>query len=1718
DVIVKYIIDRTAPDKVNKLTPTSEGGYVELDWDESKNDDVAFYKLYRAEITDGVFVCIAGNINSRNYYDVDVEPGHTYMYKIAACDIAGNVGEYSDIATVTTVSDTTKPVIKGVLPQNGSTVGKNSVIEVVVIDNANMDCVDFEYLTEDKIWIKYDSKKVDSRGGAIESKLQFDNLPENTYSIRIRALDAAGNYSEYYYVDYTLDNTAPDVSVSAETGDYNIVLSISADDDYEYMEIYRHIFESEEEYEKIAQIEEKEYTDKCIEPHINYEYMVRIYDGYGNYKDSETVVCYADDNDIIAPVAILPEHAKVQAGFEILLDGGESYDNIGIVSYVWDMGNGDILTGPYPRYIYDIEGTYNIKLTVTDASGNANTAVCETEVISTDGTGTVEITVMDSTGTVIPYALVYMNDSEDEANCYKTDANGRVSISAKAGEYKAAAYKQGYLPKDIDVEVNEYTNLSYNIIINKGDIVVGEIKAHRMSLQEMVDAGVDFSNPANYHNFVFTVTLEFAERPIPIEFEYVGGGGSFSDGGNGGGFGVKYKGGQPGGGEPDAPKISIKPVEVKTEVGPVEIPLITYIKTTQSVSWLKDMYMVELGVLNMADSGYTIKDSYAFLDMPKGLSLAAIKKGQSQSQYMGDIKGQEKKFTSWVVKVDEPGEYKVTADFSGTLMPFEAPVNAHFDSEAYISSGGYEGLDITVMPESTAYTGEQYYIQFKIENNSGRPLYNFSTSFGPYTEPGVKYESYILDPDTGEKELYESYDTGTRFYPEMSEYHYTPVIRGGEKVNIRTLDDGQVIYGTYVTGFPGTADPTEYYYELVKHMVEVIDGENLGVGVYVKPISGHINKEIFCFMPRESIFGDPVDMSTGAYVDEYEALSITGVAELTLDLAYNSRLGEDAGELGFGWSHNFESYISDDYGMLHLYTSPSCCASFIDEESYNGNIYGHIEDGVLIPAEADNSKEMVYRCITTGMEDSTITRKADGTYILNMPSGDVFTYDENGKLSGMEMSDKSKVDIIHTGNQTIVTEEGSGNRLILDYSDGRLISVADDAGRKTTFAYTDGYLTTITNPLGENLNYEYDDKGRIISAKNNYDKIFVENVYDEEGRVIKQFDFEGNEITMSYTEKEDGGMIVTAADTDGAVTTYETDAACRVIKTTNPDGSSISNTYDLKGNLVSVSDEQGNAVSYTYDEYNRNTGISSNVGLNISYTYNEKDEISAVSDGSETTYMSYDESGNIISVRKADKQVSYTYDDKGRLSSMTRDGKGTEKFDYNDDRFLVSSITNELGNSVKLDYDQRGNIIRRITPEGEVTGYDYDLIDRLTAITYANGSVRRITYDIYGNPTSITDGRGNTISYEYNTAGKLIKICYPDGTSEGYEYNARGELASLTGVDGRKISYEYDLSGNLTKINYPDGTSESYEYGIQGLPTTITGRDGKNRTLSYLSDGKLSSMKLTGDSTYEINYDGNNHISLLTDEDGNTVSYTYDNYGNLSKVTDELGYVTKYEYNCWDELLGVTDANGNMISYEYDMAGCVTAMIYPDGTRMDISYDKNGRILKVSTDVTEGETRTVGISYTYDEMGNIKTYTDEMGTVTSYEYDMDGNLTKVLDDEGKVCAEYEYDCMDRLISEKSRDGSKATYKYDICGNVIQASVTTASGEVKTYAYTYDEDSVLTAVEDPTGIKTSQSRDKLGYITDITYPEGGGISYTYDDMHRLTKETLSIGTEYSYEYN
>ena len=1724
DIVNEYIIDRTAPSRPGNMMAASKEGYIALSWDKPTDTDIRCYKIYRADAEDGIFALIKDDLQNATYNDTDIEPGKSYIYRMVAVDKAGNVSEYSDLCTASALRDKSAPYIAGVSLVNGTVIGEDTDLTIIARDNSKLSHIEVDIMDNTEgIWINLAKKKASGSIYRATVELQLHNMPEGKYSYRIRAIDEAGNQSEYLNMVYVLDTTPAVAGIEANTGDLciDISMELPEDKDFTHVDIYRREIseggEAKSDYTKIYTGAKSEYKDKDIEPWQYYEYKLHSYDEVGNCYVSDAVSSYGTDNDTEAPVAILPDSVRVLAGMEVCLDGGESSDNVRIASYSWELSDGTTYTGRQMTHIFNQQGTYDVTLTVTDVAGNSSSTTSKVQVIGKDGAGSIIINVVDTAGKPVPYAYVYLNDSLNSEKSYKTDCHGKVTVSAKRGDYIAAAYKTGYIPKDIDVTVSEYEDLEYTITIPSGDIVVGDFSVHKMSLEEMVEAGVDFSAPENMHRFTFEVMLEFQEYPIPVEVVYVGdaySGGNFEI--ESGGFGVKDEPLDLGGGDFAKTNPKVKLIKPKDLGADVDHPLIVTVRTIQTVSWLKDMYSVELGVLNTADAQYVIEDSYATISLPEGLSLATTHSGQSSTVDMGDIYGQERKSTTWIVKGDTPGDYEISADFTGNLMPFDCPVNAHFECGQTIGVSTYDGLTITVMPEASAYTGENYYIQFSVSNETGRPLYNFTTTFGPYTKPGLVDVTYVIQPGSDEKELYDSYKGSTQSIGELSELSQTPVLKGDEKLSIATLEPGQTIYGTYSCSFPGIADPTEFYYGLKESMVEVLEGNGLGVNVEVKPISGHISKRIIKGVARKSMFGDPVDVTTGAYLDEYEAISITGRDILSLDLYYSSLDAGISGELGYGWSHNYESFIREDMGMVHYYTSPSTCASFLNEDSLNGIKYGTF-DGNTLKLSSDTGKDtLVYRSITTGMDGYVLLKNPDGTYTMTTPAGYVYEYGTDGKLTRMTIEEGRSVSISYAPDQMIVTEDATGNRLKLDYKDGKLISVTDNTGRTATFAYTGDYLTTITNPIGETVSYEYDLSGRLIKGKNTYGEAFVTNTYDEAGQVVKQLDDRGNEIGFRYKDS-DTGRITECIAADGSVTTVESDLCGNITKIISPQGAVTTHEYDRLGNKVKSVDAYGNVYSYNYDQSGNILGYTSDLQDDISFTYDDKGNVIAISsdEGNLGTY-NYDTSGNMIYATDGQVSCTYTYDGVGNLTSISRAGKGTTYYTYDEAGLNLSSAKRENGYTVYMDYDNRGNIIMTKDAVGAITRYEYDLMNRRIKTINPDGGEVSYTYDVYGNISSVIDPMGYRTTYAYDTGGRLSSTTYADGSVESFVYDEMGNLKVVMASDGRRVTYEYDGLGNVTKITYPDGTTEECTYDMLGQITSSTDILGHKSVYNYDTTGTLRSITSPDGQTLTAIYGADNKIEKVTDNQGKSSEYTYDSRGNVTSMTDTLGNTVTYEYSSWGELISETDAKGNKTTYTYDKAGQCTAITNPEGTTTYMVYDPCGRVSEAYVD-REEEGR-LSVRYTYDSMGRVSTYTDEMGNTTTYKYDLNGNLISVTDSEGVITSEYTYDCMGKVLQEKTASGIVVTYSYNKSDLVEKAVMTSPTGEKKAYTYTYDDIGRVLSVTDPSGSVSSQSYDAVGNITDIVYPEGGGISYTYDDYGRVTEEKLSIGTRSTYEYN
>jgi PKD repeat protein len=76
--------------------------------------------------------------------------------------------------------------------------------------------------------------------------------------------------------------------------------------------------------------------------------------------------------DTVMPVADAGQTQTANAGADVSFDGSNSLDNIGLVSYLWDFGDGTYGTGRTATHVYLNSRVYTVKLTVQDMAGNTD--------------------------------------------------------------------------------------------------------------------------------------------------------------------------------------------------------------------------------------------------------------------------------------------------------------------------------------------------------------------------------------------------------------------------------------------------------------------------------------------------------------------------------------------------------------------------------------------------------------------------------------------------------------------------------------------------------------------------------------------------------------------------------------------------------------------------------------------------------------------------------------------------------------------------------------------------------------------------------------------------------------------------------------------------------------------------------------------------------------------------------------------------------------------------------------------------------------------------------------------------------------------------------------------------------------------------------------------------------------------------------------------------
>ncbi|AYN67199.1 PKD domain-containing protein [Euzebyella marina] len=128
----------------------------------------------------------------------------------------------------------------------------------------------------------------------------------------------------------------------------------------------------------------------------SYVFRLTVIDDENETGFDEVTVMVSSEGGNMPPVAVA-EAAPLTgvAPLEVTFTGGNSSDDVGVVAYAWDFGDGGTSTEMNPIYTYNEADTYTVTLTVTDEGNRTSTATLSITV--TDGTsGKMEVILAEN--------------------------------------------------------------------------------------------------------------------------------------------------------------------------------------------------------------------------------------------------------------------------------------------------------------------------------------------------------------------------------------------------------------------------------------------------------------------------------------------------------------------------------------------------------------------------------------------------------------------------------------------------------------------------------------------------------------------------------------------------------------------------------------------------------------------------------------------------------------------------------------------------------------------------------------------------------------------------------------------------------------------------------------------------------------------------------------------------------------------------------------------------------------------------------------------------------------------------------------------------------------------------------------------------------------------------------------------------------------------------
>lgn len=806
----------------------------------------------------------------------------------------------------------------------------------------------------------------------------------------------------------------------------------------------------------------------------------------------------------------------------------------------------------------------------------------------------------------------------------------------------------------------------------------------------------------------------------------------------------------------------------------------------------------------------------------------------------------------------------------------------------------------------------------------------------------------------------------------------------------------------------------------------------------------------------------PINLITGACVEEYVDYQEREPLPFLWKRYYNSRWTQQPGPFGWGFRHEYQRELTWTVDGLQ----------YRNQEG----------DTVLFPAVCEEGQSVA-------VDGLALTCSRPGSYLIReqgQPTMEFFfpSDEQPAALQALHWSEGSLDFIYDPQRRLSALRDPAGGQIRLHYNRaGQIVQLTrtrqGDANelRLASYSYDRaGCLNEFVDALGARATYAYDSARRKTryTDRRGY---AVMNEYDEQGRAIREYCQDGLFDGRVEYLPEARCAIVTHAS-DGATATVFFDENRVLTKYVTPSGGKIEFVTDEQGRVIEERDALGNVTRLLYNGWGGNVGRQDPLGHVLPPSHIEPNPPDPLAYHLPETPLEW-EQGDLMDGFGITDQPS-----RGNLRSLD---------------WLPGTVVRAL-----LQSNSEPNNVS--TPKTGSLRQIYDALYRKIEERDIDGHHQKWKYDAEGNVLEYLDRDGGVYRYVYKSWNLLDQEINPVGAVIRYDYSSRAEITRVVDGGGATHEYAYDQWDRLVEVRRHGRVKERYRYDL--ADNLIEKTDARSRTLLAfeIAPGNLDAVcRLTSGENHYFDYDKRGRIiRAATDELQNT--FVYDGMGRkLSDQRDGLGiereftvpglvrtiYLKKFKVDrrrSGERLVTLQDPTGGQHRLRFGKEG-VFVYELASGTNQVMRFNNRGQCLYKAA-IRSG---TAGPTW-------------EM----RYHYSAEGDLLVAEGTDG--ITRYQYDLAHRLVREILPTGQEREFVRDLADNLISqpglGDVSLLDGnrlaEANGDRFTYNERNHLSARH---GRRTSQEfeYDSLDRLVACTI-NGEHWTARYDPLGRLVSKT------------